>query len=248
MLIAREYRSGILDSALQKARAIPRAMAIRQVALAQSSSTRPKFVVSFDPRLPNITSITQKHWRAMRNMDSYLADVFPKPPMIAYRRPENLRDKLVRAKLSKPSKYQTRRKLGMKKCGKPFCDLCPFVKEGNKVKMRNRIWYITRHLNCESSNICYLIECQKDKCKERYIGETEHSLRTRFTQHRGYVNNNQTKRATGYHFNLPGHSVSDMKVTILEKVKYNTEAYRKQREKLLISQFDTFNNGLNRMV
>ena len=39
---------------------------------------------------------------------------------------------------------------------------------------------------------------------ERYIGETEHSLRTRFTQHRGYVNNNQTKRATVWHFNLPG--------------------------------------------
>ena len=64
------------------------------------------------------------------------------------------------------------------------------------------------------------------------------------------MNNKQTKRATGYHFNLPGYKVDkvDMKVTILEKVKYNTEAYRKQREKLLISQFDTFNNGLNRMV
>ena len=136
----------------------------------------------------------------------------------------------------------------MKKCGKPFCGLCPFVKEGKKVEMGNRIWYITRNLNCESSNICYLIKCQKDKCKERYIGETEHSLRTRFTQHKGYVNNKQTKRATGYHYNLAGHSVSDMKVTILEKVRYNTESYRKQREKLLISQFDTFHNGLNRMV
>ena len=45
-----------------------------------------------------------------------------------------------------------------------------------------------------------------------------------------------------------------MKVTILEKVKYNTkgknntEAYKRQREKLLIPQFDTFHNALYRMV
>ena len=110
---------------------------------------------------------------------------------------------------------------------KNFCGLCPFVKEGKKINMKNRMWHITGKVNCEGSNICYLIECQKDKCKERYIGETEHSLRTIFTQHRGYVNNKQTKRATGYHFNLPGHKVSDMKVTILEKVKYNTDSYRK---------------------
>ena len=128
----------------------------------------------------------------------------------------------------------------MKKCGKPFCGLCPFVKEGKKVEMGNRIWYITRHLNFESCNIRYLIECQKEKCKERQIGETEHTLRTRYTQHKGYVNNKQTKRATGYHYNLPGHSVADMKVAILDKVKYSTESYRKPRQKLLIKQYVTF--------
>ena len=93
-----------------------------------------------------------------------------------------------------------------------------------------------------------MIECKKDNCKERYIGETEHTLGTRFLQHKGHVNNKQTKRATGYHNNLPGHTVADMKVTILEKVKYSTISYRKQREKLLISQFDTFRNVLKRMV
>ena len=80
----------------------------------------------------------------MRNIDPYLAEVFTEPPMITYRRPETFKDKLVRAKLSKPSKNHTRRQLGIKKCGKPFCRLCPFVKEGKKVKMKNRIGYITR--------------------------------------------------------------------------------------------------------
>ena len=140
----------MLDSAIEKARTIPRARAIRQVAQATLSSTRQKFVVSFDPRLPNITNITKKHLRAMRNMEPYLVDVFPEPPIFAYRRPENLKDKIVRAKLSKPSKNPTGRQLIMKKCGNPFCGLCPFVKKGKKVRMGNRFWYMTRDLTCES--------------------------------------------------------------------------------------------------
>ena len=59
------------------------------------------------------------------------------------------------------------------------------------------------------------------------------------------MTNKHLNLATGYHFNLPGHSVSDLTVTILEKVRYNTEAYRKERENPLISKFDTFYNGLN---
>ena len=58
------------------------------------------------------------------------------------------------------------------------------------------------------------------------------------------MNNKCAKKATGFHFNLPVHSVSDMQVTVLEKVRNNDEAYRKQREKLLISRFDTYYNGL----
>ena len=95
--------------------------------------------------------------------------------------------------------------------------------------MKSKFWYIIRDLNCESSNICYMIECKKDDCKDRYIGKTEHTLKARFSHHKGHVNDKQTKRATGYHYNLPGHSVADMKVAILDKVKYSTESYRKPR-------------------
>ena len=51
--------------------------------------------------------------------------------------------------------------------------------------------------------------------------------------------------ATGQHFNLPGHQLSDMEVTILEKVR-NNEQYRKQREQMWIERFNTKYKGLNR--
>ena len=59
------------------------------------------------------------------------------------------------------------------------------------------------------------------------------------------INKNFTQ-ATGAHFNLPGHNFSDMKVTILEKVKKHDEAYRKERESYHIKKFNIFYRGINR--
>ena len=49
------------------------------------------------------------------------------------------------------------------------------------------------------------------------------------------------------HFNLPGHSLNDLTVTILEQVKVNDQMYREEREHFLIRQFNTYYNGVNRL-
>ena len=92
-----------------------------------------------------------------------------------------------------------------------------------------------------------MIECDIEKCKKRYIGETERSGKERFAEHRGYVKNHNLKQATGLHFNTPGHSLDNMKFIIIEKSKETNENYRKEREKFFIQKFNTFKNGLNRM-
>ena len=46
----------------------------------------------------------------------------------------------------------------------------------------------------------------------QYIGETGRYAKDRFKEHIGYVENKQLEKATGEHFNLKGHSVSDMKL------------------------------------
>ena len=78
------------------------------------------------------------------------------------------------------------------------------------------------------------------------IGETERSLQKRFNEHKQYVISRQKSKATGLHFNLPGHSVSDMKVTILEKVHSLDPLVRKEREELYIRKFNTKYKGLNK--
>ena len=51
------------------------------------------------------------------------------------------------------------------------------------------------------------------KCQE------SNKVKYRLADHRGYVTNLVTKLATGAHFNSVGHSLSHIKVTILEQVK-----------------------------
>ena len=90
------------------------------------------------------------------------------------------------------------------------------------------------------------MECDKDKCKKQYIGVTQQEFRDRIYQHIGYVRNKQTSRATGEHFNLPGHNIHNMKFTILEQIRSRDPLYGREREKLLIRKFNSFYNGINK--
>ena len=128
-------------------------------------------------------------------------------------------------------------------CGKS-CPTCPYIKEGKHIDYNEAKWIINNQVNCETSNIIYLIECTL--CKKRYIGETERSLKERFSEHKQYIKGKSPKFATGEHFNMKGHSLSNVTITIIEKVKQADDIYRKLREKVLISKFNTFRNGMNR--
>ena len=126
------------------------------------------------------------------------------------------------------------------------CPICPFVKQGKIVRAAatSYIAEITQELNCKTKNLVYCITCKK--CPNQYIGETDRSLQDRFSEHRGYVTRKIMHKATGEHYNLPGHKMADMEVTILEKI-YNTDPqFRKAREKMWIERFNTKYKGLNR--
>ena len=66
-------------------------------------------------------------------------------------------------------------------------------------------WSINDQVDCEKENIIYLIQCNKDNCKQnQYVGETERKAREIFSEHRGYIYRNEKSFATGEHFNQPG--------------------------------------------
>ena len=132
----------------------------------------------------------------------------------------------------------------MKKC--KGCVICPFIKERKEVKEKNVTWNISTLINCQTFNLVYMIECTKERCNQKYIGETERSLKDRISEHIGYVRTKKSSQATGYHFNLPGHSVGDLKVTGLERVIKPDIEYRKEKESYIIRKFNSFYSGINK--
>jgi hypothetical protein len=244
MLSSRGYSDRMIKSAIERARHIPRDIALKKVSK-NKAKNRPIFAVTYDPRLPPIQNIQAKHWRSMVSQDSYLAEVFKQPPLTAFRRQKNIRNHIIRAQVPKLSKYNKRIINGMKKCGQN-CTACPYIKEGKLLKIGSTEWKINRQVNCNSFNIIYIIQCLKENCRLNYIGQSGQMLKKRLQQHRGYVINNVSSQATGAHFNLPGHSLSDLTVTIIEQVKQNDTLYREEREHYFIRKFNTFYNGMNR--
>ena len=132
----------------------------------------------------------------------------------------------------------------MKKCNN--CSICPFIDACSNVKSTSNNFTsdINTSVNCKSKNIIYCITCIK--CRMQYVGESERSLQDRFSEHLGYVKNKHLTKATGGHYNLPGHTVSDMRVTIVEKIHSSDPLIRKQREELFIQKLNTKYKGLNK--
>ena len=187
-----------------------------------------------------------KHWRAMVGSYPHLKDAFPLPPLVAYRRPQNIRDKIVRSKIPGTPIRAKRIIPGMKKCNN--CIICPFVRESKTVQSTASkcTVEINRPVNCQTRNILYCITCTK--CSLQYIGESERTLKERFSEHKGYVVNSKLTKATGEHFNQKGHKVSDMSVTVLEKIFSSDPAVRKEREKYFIAKMNTKYKGLNKIT
>ena len=174
-----------------------------------------------------------------------MREVFPKPPLVAYKRQKNIREKLIRAKVP-PEFSRPKRKLpGMKKCRR--CVYCPYIKTGDHIKATASDYnhQITQDVNCTTSNIIYLISCEK--CNIQYVGETDRQMKVRFAEHQGYVRHKDISKATGEHFNLPSHKLSDMRIRVLEKLHSNDPFYRKTREAMYINKFNTKIRGLNKI-
>jgi hypothetical protein len=88
--------------------------------------------VTYNPELPSISSIVKKHWITMTK-DTKMLQTYPKPPMIAYKQPPNLKQMLCRAKLPAERTRQKRQLIGVKPCNTP-CSICPYVNLSKEIE------------------------------------------------------------------------------------------------------------------
>ena len=249
-LLPRGYDKKLLDNTIKKSLDLTRAQTLQKVT--REKVDRIPFVTTYHPSLPPVTRILKDAWKCMIDNDQHLKDVFHKPPMVAFRQSKNssLRSKLIKTKL--PTRNQ-RTLPGLKRCNKSRCSTCTHLIEGKQVRSSNNkkvVVSLPDSVTCETSNVVYCISCDKPACKfVEYIGETGARLKDRFSQHLGYIRcAEHDKFPTGQHFNLPGHTENNMKVSVIEKCRIESSNYRKTREAQFINLFDTKRNGLNKKL
>ena len=138
LLLARNYPENLVDRSIEKARKVPRKVALMKVKK-KITEKRPIFALKYDPRIPSIQPMVAKHWRSMKFQDKHLSECFAQPPLIAFKRQTNIRDFLIKSKVPpKPKPYPERQRKGMVKCRKN-CTACPFIIQGKEVKIDEKI-------------------------------------------------------------------------------------------------------------
>ena len=127
-----------------------------------------------------------------------------------------------------------------------MCDLStPSMPNKFHINKNQNFYPLRHHFSCTSNNVIYLITCTK--CKKQYVGMTTKKLNIRLNHHRTSIFNKQ-KTYLHTHFNLPDHSIENLKVQAIDKVEGKQDATSKLRklEKYWIKTLRTYQPiGLN---
>ena len=180
----------------------------------------------------------------MISQSNILKRCFPSPSLVAYRRSKNLKDELIRAKVSN-KRRSNRTFKGYRPCGQA-CPICWYSQTAthHTCYKTKQTWEITASLNCNSTNVIYKLVCKKDP-EWVYIGETKRRFRDRVQEHIRSIKNKVGD--VGAHFNPRGHSTADLMVVAIEKVNHRNpkkrDGMRKVRESLWISRYDAVQFG-----
>ena len=104
---------------------------------------------------------------------------------------------------------------------------------------------IKSSIHCTDKFVIYSIQCKKCP-KIQYVGQTSNTICTRFSNHRSDIITKKLYKPVGQHFNLPGHSFSDLIFSPFEKLYVQDKTLLDVRERYWIQQKQTLKSGLNK--
>ena len=155
---------------------------------------RVPLVCTWNPLLPPLQDLLKGAFPVLQ-YNERAREIF-RLPMVAYKRPSNLRDLLVhtRPRCNAPREAANQNFLsqsGTFACGSTRCKTCAMVKQLKEVPGDNEeVRHIIQgHFTCKSMNIVYLLTCTT--CRAAYVGETGCALRDRMNHHRCDMKNNE---------------------------------------------------------
>ena len=179
-------------------------------------------------------------------------EAFQDTPLLAYRRPKNLCDFLVKAKLKQSPPNNANPPKKVTRCNDGCCRTCKFITHGtssytfhNTDEQRK----ILQNLSCSSNNLVYLINCKHCIKKDptlpcQYIGQTCCTLRDASDNIDVALKTN-IDESVPIHFNQPKHTLNDVQVIPLLHANSNRDSIRLSMEQHLIDKAGTLQNSIN---
>eukprot|EP00061_Rhincodon_typus_P005179 g24391.t1 len=151
-----------------------------------------------------IQCIILRHFCHLQS-DSTTKDIFPSPPLSAFRRDHSVRNSLVCSTLltspTTPSTFP---------CNHKRCYTCPYTSPLTSIQGPKNTFRIRQMFTCTSVNVVYCIRCSR--CGLLDIGETKQRLRDHFLQHLRSVRNKRQHLPVANYFNSPFHCLDDMSI------------------------------------
>ena len=208
------------------------------LALRTRRSTRVPLITTYHPDLSPLRH-TVDSLLPVLHTSQRLRNSIPEPPIVAHQRPRNLRDLLVRAEL-KPTWIEYS---GSSACLKSRCKTCQHIRSDTTFKstVTGQTFLVRASATCKTENLIYLIECKL--CKKQYVGETENRLHIRLNGHRSDITNKRLEKPVAHHFNLPGHSLGDLTITVIEKIHHPDVQLRRRCESYWIHHLKSLAPG-----
>ena len=183
-LARRGYSEPLLDSEVNRAIDTP-----GNGGLSRSNnrnSNRVPLVVTYHPNLPKLQRTIRRYHHILQDSER-LREAIPSLPIIAFRRPRNLRDLLVRAIVSPKNSDVP----GNFRCEARRCKTCPILVTTDTFtsSVTGERFNLKLRASCKTSNIIYLIQCRR--CGLQYVGETGQPLHYRMNGHRFDISHGQ---------------------------------------------------------
>lgn len=202
-------------------------------------------VLDYNPRLPDISAIINKHCNLIYNAPLLQQTFPPKSLVPSFRRTKNLKELIA------PSRFRpTGNALEQGKCFRcaKKCDLCKHLTETDKFQSfaTGRTYYIKESVSCSSQNVIYLIAC--NRCRLQYVGSSK-DFKRRFANHKSHMKHNKNTCEVAKHFNSAPHSLDEFEFVIIEQIRNqgNLERALLNREAYWTSQLRClFPYGLNK--
>ena len=233
----RGYPLTSLKQDLRKVTTIGRPNALTGSERGDTTVDRVPLVMTYHPFNTHIKRYLLRNFRIL-STDQQTRDIFPQPPVVAYKRDLSLRDILVHS-----TDFSSTEQSGSRAFQRPRCHTCEFITPLIEIQGPKSTFTIRDNFTCMSENLVYCISCRR--CSHIYIGETGRSLRSRIGEHLRSVRNNTPRFPVAQHFNSAGHSIKDVQVRGTRLCR-GSNILRKQLEMKLIFQLGTVQpNGLN---